>query len=62
MNARSDRRRVLFNYNYNYNYNYNLLQVLTVLPFKQHVLETAERPFPLVRLGLRVVKREESDA
>jgi hypothetical protein len=33
---------------------YSLLQVLTVLPFKQHVLETAKRPFPLVRLGLRV--------
>ena len=37
------------------------LQVQTVLPFKQHVLETAKRPFPLVRLGLRVLKKE-SDA
>ncbi len=33
---------------------YSLLQVLTVLPFKQHVLETVRRPLPLVRLGLRV--------
>jgi hypothetical protein len=33
---------------------YSLLQVQTVLPFKQHVFETAKRPFPLVRLGLRI--------
>ena len=32
---------------------YSLLQVLTVLPFKQHALETAMWPFPLVRLGLK---------
>eukprot|EP01043_Picozoa_sp_COSAG02_P047567 COSAG02_NODE_4574_length_5204_cov_6.356709_1_plen_56_part_10 len=40
---------------YSYSCSCSLLQVQTVLPFRQHVhvLETAKRPFPLVRLGLR---------